>query len=79
MPQDAGPYRCRVDFWKAATRNYKIYLQLVEQAESVRIYDGGDVEGGKGRNQIKEKLQKLTPYFTLIKSILCMHFIFIQN
>ena len=44
LPQDAGPYRCRVDFWKAATRNYKIYLHLVEQADSVRIYDGGDTE-----------------------------------
>ena len=44
LPQDSGPYRCRVDFWKAATRNYKIYLHLVEQADSVRIYDGGDTE-----------------------------------
>ena len=38
--QDAGPYRCRVDFWKAATRNYKIYLQLIEEAQTVQIYDG---------------------------------------
>ena len=44
LPQDSGPYRCWVDFWKAATRNYKIYLHLVEQADSVRIYDGGDTE-----------------------------------
>ena len=40
LPQDAGPYRCRVDFWKAATRNYKIYLQLIEEAQTVQIYDG---------------------------------------
>ena len=49
LPQDSGPYRCRVDFWKAATRNYKIYLHLVEQADSVRIYDGGDTEVDSGQ------------------------------
>ena len=43
LAQDAGPYRCRVDFWKAATRNYKIYLQLIEEAQTVQIYDGTTV------------------------------------
>ena len=48
LAQDAGPYRCRVDFWKAATRNYKIYLHLLEEAHSVQIYDGKNtaVTGG---------------------------------
>ena len=48
IPQDAGPYRCRVDFWKAATRNFKIYLQLIQEAKKVEIFDGNnaDVTGG---------------------------------
>jgi len=48
ISQDAGPYRCRVDFWKAATRNFKIYLQLIEQAESVQIFDGKNTEVTSG-------------------------------
>ena len=37
-----------MDFWKAATRNYKIYLQLLEEAHTVQIYDGQNrtVTGG---------------------------------
>jgi len=48
ISQDAGPYRCRVDFWKAATRNFKIYLQLIEQAEKVQIFDGKNAEVTSG-------------------------------
>jgi len=48
ISQDAGPYRCRVDFWKAATRNFKIYLQLIEQADKVKIFDGNNAEVTSG-------------------------------
>lgn len=45
---DAGPYRCRVDFWKAATRNYKIYLDLVQEVDAVNIYsEQGKLVTGK--------------------------------
>ena len=35
--------RCRVDFWKAATRNYKIFLGLAREP-NVRILDSSGRE-----------------------------------
>lgn len=35
--------RCRVDFWKAATRNYKIFLGLAKEP-NVRILDSAGRE-----------------------------------
>ena len=41
---DKGPYRCRVDFWKAATRNIKITVNLAEEPKSVQIFNGQEKE-----------------------------------
>ena len=56
---DAGPYRCRVDFWKAATRNYKIFLALVKEPERVGLYDeaGREVTGGELVARINSSLR----------------------